>query len=209
MLICLFYTLIINRKPTEKREEKIMKKIMAAVVIAAVLASTPCTTAFASDYGTEKEDVILTDLDYFSKDSWVEIVSNEEDSYGGHYGSVIYAGQGSMDSNVKGLSYYLGGEYSEFSVTLFIPKAANQTSTGHSYQWDIADFAIYAANESGDEKKLFSKSDFTSMMKPLEITLDLSDAEFLRFEWRNCFYYDTGSAEPLFMLGDPILSPET
>ncbi len=151
------------------------------------------------------DGVLLTDMDYFSKDPWVNIGYSDEDSFGNQYGVTIAASQGSMDSSVKNLKYYLGGEYSELQGTLFIPKAANTTTSGHSYKWDIAVFTIFSVDRDGVEKVLYKKDDFTASMKPQDISVDITGADFIRFEWRDTIYYDTGAACPLFMLGQPTL----
>ncbi len=147
----------------------------------------------------------LTEKEYFSRDSWVDSGHDGEDSFGNHYAEVIFAGYGSMDSSVKNLKYYLNGDYSKLEATLFIPKAANTSSSAHSYHWDTAAFTIYITDTEGNETAVYQKDDFTADMKPLDITVDLSDADFMRFEWRSTYYIDTGAARPLFQIGEAML----
>lgn len=153
----------------------------------------------------DKVGTYLSDLDYFSIDDWVYTDGEGEDSFGNHYGSTVKAEKGSMDYSTKNLTYYLGSEYSTLEGTLFIPKAANKTTSGHSYQWDVAVFTIYAEDEQGNETIAYQKDDFTAKMKPLEISVDVSGADYIRFEWRDACYIDTGSSYPLFELGNPML----
>ena len=110
-----------------------------------------------------------------------------------------------MGSSVKNLKYYLNGDYSKLEATLFIPKAANTSSSAHSYHWDTAVFTIYITDPEGNETAVYQKDDFTADMKPLDITVDLSDADFMRFEWRSTYYIDTGAARPLFQIGEAML----
>ena len=146
----------------------------------------------------------LTEKDYFSRDYWVDAGKND-DSFGNHYESTIYASKGSMDSSVKNLKYYLGEEYTELTATLFIPDDVNSSSGNYSFMWADAVFKIYLTDIDGNETLAYKKNDFTAEMKPLDISIDLTGADFLRFEWENTFYYNTGAACPLFEIGNPMI----
>ena len=66
-------------------------------------------------------------------------------------------------------------------------------------------FTIYQVDENGNQTTLYKKNNFTNMMKPESVTVDLSDVEFLKIEFLDCVYSDTGLSEPLVSFGDPML----
>ena len=116
------------------------------------------------------------------------------DNYGTQYATVLYS-----DANLYGwVDYYLGGEYTSFMGTLYINGRA--VKEGYSHAWGSASFSIY-----GDGKLLYSTSGFDSYQKPQTISVDVTGVEFLRIQFDQNYYYDTGLSCPLACLGDPQL----
>lgn len=184
-----------------------MKKIKSVSILFAVfLLAISGSVIEASDIPADQtEGIFLNELDYFEKDSWFSVTSGGEDSFGNAFHYQLHASRGAFDTNQKSITYYLGRQYSSLTGQLFIPKRANSTTSGHGLNWDTAAFTIYQVDENGNQTTLYKKNNFTNMMKPESVTVDLSDVEFLKIEFLDCVYSDTGLSEPLVSFGDPML----
>ena len=159
----------------------------------------------SSDQTYNTEGVYLNELEYFEKDDWFSVTSGGEDSYGNSFHYQLYMSAGIFDTTKKSITYYLGGKYSSLTGELFIPKYVNSSSSGYNYNWDTATFTIYSIDKNDQQKTLYKKDDFSNKMKPEKVTVDLSGAEFLKIEFLDALYNDSGSTDPLVAFGDAML----
>lgn len=149
------------------------------------------------DNGVYAQKVRLCDLDWFSKDRFhLDPGGVNKDNYGNYYDNEMYAVEGSID-------YFLGGQYAELSGTLFVHNRA--TNTGYSIYgqlWDTVTFNVYL-----DDQLIYSRKGLDVRFKPEPLLFNVRGAQFLRIEFLNNCYIDTGMDRVLAMFGNAELTP--
>ena len=149
------------------------------------------------DLWNSRHSVPLTDIEYFSKsgsiqeDYWVD----GTDNYGTAYPHSITP----FDSGTTYIEYYLGGQYAKLSGVLYVTSHAKSINPSY-YTWGIATISIY-----GDDILLYTNTGFTTKDQPMNISVDISEVDFLKISFENAHYFDTGMSESLIGLGNPTI----
>lgn len=144
-----------------------------------------------------QHSIPLTDIDYFTKagaiheNSWID----STDNYGATYPHSIAP----YDSGTTYIEYYLGGQYAKLTGVLYITSHAKSISPSY-YTWNNATISIY-----GDDVLLYTKTGFTTKDQPIDISVDISEVDFLKISFENAHYFDTGMSESLIGLGNPTV----
>ena len=176
-----------------------MKKALVFLFILVLSVSAAQAGSCETKYnnGVFIQKVQLIDLDWFSKDRFqLTLGGVNKDNYGNYYKNEMYAVEGSIE-------YYLGGQYKELSGTLFVHNWA--TRTGYSiygHLWDIVTFNVYL-----DDQLIYSRTGLDVRSKPEQLLFDVRGAEFLRLEFRNNSYIDSGMDHVLAMFANAELTP--
>ena len=160
---------------------------------------TPSSCNYDQENGT-----LLTDLEYFKADPWITVTRGGVDAFNNNYISEIFAGSGSMDVSVKSITYYLAGSYTTMKGILFIPKEAVRSDTAGRHNWNAA-VTLYVTDKNDNESVAYRMQEFTDVMRPEEINIDITGAEFLRIEFSDALYFDQGAACGLVCLGNPTV----
>lgn len=144
-----------------------------------------------------RHSVPLTDIEYFSKSIsvgeayWYDCTDN--------YGTVYPHSITASDSGTKYIEYYLGGQYAKFSGVLYVTSHARSINPSY-YTWNIATVSIY-----GDDHLLYTNVGFTNKDQPIEISIDISEVDFLKIAFENTYYTDEGLSSSLIGLGSPTV----
>ena len=174
-----------------------MKKTLCAALILALVLPEMLMQAMAQGYdnGVYAQTTRLYDMDYFTKDRFNLNPGSTRDNYGGEYDTELYATEGSID-------YYLGGKYSELSGTLFVTERALSTGAGcYGHMWDQVTFNVYC-----DDTMVYSKKGLDARLKPLDLLIDIRGVEFLRLEFKNNYFIDSGMHTVLAKFGSAMLT---
>lgn len=144
-----------------------------------------------------RHSVPLTDIEHFSKagaiqeDYWIDGTDN--------YGTVYPHSITPFDSGTTYIEYYLGGQYAKLSGVLYVISHAKSINPLY-YTWNIATISIY-----GDDNLLYTNTGFTTKDPPINISVDISEVEFLKISFENAHYFDEGLSESLIGLGNPTI----
>lgn len=161
----------------------------------------PTDNAVANEYELWKsrQPVLLTDLEVFSKDMSVSINSSlyEVDNYGSVYFSNLGI-DGYPSVEYPSIEYYIGSNYSKLTCTLYITdNAKDYDSEFWTDSWGKLTISIY-----GDDVLLYTKTGFAPKDKPLDISVDVRDVEFLKIvalgnEFVNYYNVAVGIGNPI------------
>lgn len=157
----------------------------------------PTDNAVANEYELWKsrQPMLLTDLEPFSKDLNANINSSlhEVDNYGSVYASNLGL------EGWSSIEYYIGSDYSKLTCTLYITEnAKGYDEEAYAGSWSNLTISIY-----GDDVLLYTKTGFNTKDKPLDISVDVKDVEFLKIvSSNNGFIYWYGVAVGI---GNPTL----
>ncbi len=160
--------------------------------------------SFDGSYDDYKSETSLKDLSCFDRDEGILMSSlYNKDSYDNSYQmdicseGVVFSG-----TDKDSITFYTGMEYSTLKGTLYITRLGTEDFE----EYDYAMFIIYGEDEAGKEQVLYKKDDFSNRMKPFEISVDISSAEYIRLEFVHA-WHNTGLArhDSLFAFGDPVV----
>ncbi len=124
-----------------------------------------------------RKPVLLTDIDIFSGNAAINPSDYNKDNYG-----EIYSNSLALSDAVE---YYIGKEYAIFDATIYVTDVAKdfEYSDYRVEFWDSMTISVY-----GDDKLLYTKTGFNPKDKPLDITVDVTDVEFLKIVYAEQFY---------------------
>ena len=157
---------------------------------------------YNSDDFQQQTYKLLKNVECFSKTEGVYSGSSYEniDNYDNVYASCIYGYGTVFDNEDPYIEYHVGKEYTNLSCTVYVVKSARTVNPDYA-GWDIATLSIY-----GDDVLLYTCSDFSPKYKPIDISVDISNVEFLKICFLNADYPNEGSRHPILGIGNPTIS---
>lgn len=148
-----------------------------------------------------KDSTPLTSIGYFTKErgfyeSEAGKSNHDTDNYGTLYSTMIY----SDEKHTFG-EYLLGGNYKEFTASIYVN--ANALKEGTDHFWDTATISIY-----GDDVLLYQATGFDAKDEPLPVSVNIEGVKFLKIEFNQAVYSLSSFAfngQPLVVLGNPAV----
>ncbi len=164
----------------------------------AVLGVAPAAEEAAVMY---KDSTPLTSIGYFTKEhgfyeSEAGKSDHDTDNYGTLYSTLIY----SDEKHTFG-EYLLGGNYKEFTASIYVN--ANALKDGTDHFWNTATVSIY-----GDDVLLYQTTGFDAKDEPLPVSVNIEGVKFLKIEFNQAVYSlssFTFNGQPLVVLGNPAV----
>lgn len=145
---------------------------------------------------------LLTKLNSFSKSKGVNVNPplDKTDNYDTVYSSYISGYATVFDTEDPYIEYYVGSEYTNLSGKLYVTRHARGINPQFS-NWDIATVSIY-----GDDSLLYTYTGFSPKDKPLDISINITDVDFLKICFSDTHYYQEGLSHSLISLGNPTIT---